>query len=54
MKPIDLDQYCAYRLPCGLCRLTNTQCPKHQVETKPTFGITTTVTGTGEPNDKQR
>lgn len=22
------EQYCANRLPCGVCRLTNTQCPK--------------------------
>lgn len=22
------EQYCANRLPCGICRLTNSQCPK--------------------------
>ena len=22
------EQYCASRLPCGICRLTNSQCPK--------------------------
>lgn len=21
-------EYCCHRLPCGVCRLTNTQCPK--------------------------
>ena len=23
------EQYCANRLPCGICRLTNSQCPKY-------------------------
>lgn len=31
------EDYCANRLPCGICRLTNTQCPK-------IFGPITTVT----------
>ena len=22
------EQYCANRLPCGICKLTNSQCPK--------------------------
>ena len=22
------EQYCVNRLPCGICRLTNSQCPK--------------------------
>ena len=22
------EQYCGNRLPCGICRLTNSQCPK--------------------------
>lgn len=22
------EQYCANRLPCGICRLTSSQCPK--------------------------
>ena len=22
------EQYCSNRLPCGICRLTNSQCPK--------------------------
>lgn len=22
------DQYCDNRLPCGICKLTNSQCPK--------------------------
>ena len=30
-------EYCCHRLPCGVCRLTNTQCPKM-------FGSITTVT----------
>ena len=33
------EQYCANRLPCGICRLTNSQCPKCGVtiNTTPTF-----------------
>lgn len=26
-------EYCGYRLPCGLCRLTNSICPR-QIKTK--------------------
>lgn len=50
----DNSQYCSYRLPCGLCRLTNTQCLKQPVEIKPTWATTITgTTGTGG-NDVQR
>lgn len=34
------EQYCANRLPCGICRLTNEACPKCGVTittTTPTF-----------------
>lgn len=29
--PINQD-YCGYRLPCGICRMTMTQCPKQTVQ----------------------
>lgn len=25
-------EYCGYRLPCGICRMTMTQCPKQTVQ----------------------
>lgn len=27
MTAIDYSQYCAYRLPCGVCTRTNSYCP---------------------------
>lgn len=27
MTAIDYSQYCAYRLPCGICTRTNSYCP---------------------------
>lgn len=27
MTTIDYSQYCAYRLPCGICTRTNSYCP---------------------------
>ena len=27
------EDYCANRLPCGICRLTNSQCPKEVYKT---------------------
>ena len=44
------EQYCANRLPCGICRLTNMACPKCgiTITTTPTFDFSK-VTCTGEP-----
>ena len=25
--PQDYSQYCVYRMPCGICRFTNSMCP---------------------------
>lgn len=36
---------CGYLLPCGMCRLTMTQCPKMPYKVEPTW--TTTTAGTG-------
>ena len=33
--------YCVDRLPCGLCRLTNSICPLSGYEWKPTWGTQT-------------
>ena len=33
---------CGYRLPCGICRLTNTICPR---QSKPYITWSTEVTG---------
>lgn len=29
---IDNKSYCGYRLPCGLCRLTNSPCPYAEIQ----------------------
>lgn len=29
----DYYQYCAYRLPCGICTWTNTYCPMQEIAT---------------------
>lgn len=45
------EQYCANRLPCGICRLTNMACPKCGVTittTTPTFDFSK-VTCTSAP-----
>ena len=41
------EEYCANRLPCGICRLTNSQCPKCGLT--PTFDFSK-VTCTGAPS----
>ena len=33
MTAIDYSQYCAYRLPCGICTRTNTYCPMQGITT---------------------
>lgn len=41
--------YCAHRLPCGVCRLTNSQCPKTWMTWEPSWswhGDVPTVTYT--------
>lgn len=45
------EDYCANRLPCGICRLTNMACPKCGVTitTTPTFDFSK-VTCTGAPS----
>lgn len=42
----DNPEYCASRLPCGVCRLLNAMCPKWAYTITPTWAITTS-TGTG-------
>ena len=44
------EQYCVDRLPCGICRLMNTACPKCGVtiNTTPTFDFSK-VTCTSAP-----
>ena len=40
------EQYCANRLPCGICRLTNSMCPKCPA----TIDITTCTCTATSPN----
>lgn len=48
---ITYTDYCSYRLPCGLCRLTNSQCPKAGTIVNPTYPwISPTVYCASVPN----
>ena len=36
--------YCAYRLPCGVCRMTNIVCPMSGMKVTPTWTATSALT----------
>ena len=36
-------EYCVHRLPCGICKLLNTQCPKQPFTVTPTWTCTPTT-----------
>ena len=40
------EEYCPYRLPCGICTRTNQQCPKCTVTVTPTWVSTSTTSQT--------
>lgn len=51
------EQYCANRLPCGICRLTNMACPKCGVTittTTPTFDFSKVTCTTATDSIKSK
>lgn len=56
--PYDYDSnVCAHRLPCGICRILMTQCPKYGVQIKPlntgTYGSVTFTDSTKVKLDRE-
>lgn len=41
-------EFCGFRLPCGICRMTNLECSKLNKPSKPNYTIN--VSGTTSPN----